>query len=425
MMSTSIIPPHLVEQNRNIRSEEGMGQLVLFGKPNQDGGLEDFLAGASHPQVIEREFWTARQRQAHSLHEVSYRACFKPQLPAYFIERLTQPGDIVYDPFSGRGTTALEAALHGRIPHANDINPLSTILCRPRIEPPHLQQVVERLAEMSVQADADFSDVDLSAFYHPDTESEIRNLRRYLMLRQASQEEDSIDRWIRMVATNRLTGHSPGFFSVYTLPPNQATTPERQVEINRRLGQKPEYRNVHALIIKKSRQLMGDISAAQRQVLARTAESAVFLNSRAQATPAIDDETVTLTVTSPPFLDVVQYAEDNWLRCWFNNIEVKPVAENMSVSRSIDQWATEMEAALGELYRITRKNGFVAYEVGEVRNGKVLLDEVISPLGEKVGFHWVATMINRQQFTKTSNIWGVRNNRAGTNSNRIVVFRKD
>jgi hypothetical protein len=149
------------------------------------------------------------------------------------------------------------------------------------------------------------------------------------------------------------------------------------------------------------------------------------LNSRAQATPAIDDETVTLTVTSPPFLDVVQYAEDNWLRCWFNNIEVKPVAENMSVSRSIDQWATEMEAALGELYRITRKNGFVAYEVGEVRNGKVLLDEVISPLGEKVGFHWVATMINRQQFTKTSNIWGVRNNRAGTNSNRIVVFRKD
>ena len=31
-----------------------------------------------------------------------------------------------------------------------------------------------------------------------------------------------------MVALNRLTGHSPGFFSVYTLPPNQATSVERQ-----------------------------------------------------------------------------------------------------------------------------------------------------------------------------------------------------
>src|SRR5690348_2482431 len=45
------------------------------------------------------EFWTARQRQANSLHEVSYRACFKPQLPRFFIERLTKPVEIVYDPF--------------------------------------------------------------------------------------------------------------------------------------------------------------------------------------------------------------------------------------------------------------------------------------------------------------------------------------
>src|SRR5258706_15475224 len=44
------------------------------------------------------EFWTAKQRQAHSLQEISYRACFKPQLPRFFIERLTQRGEIVYDP---------------------------------------------------------------------------------------------------------------------------------------------------------------------------------------------------------------------------------------------------------------------------------------------------------------------------------------
>ena len=57
------------------------------------------------------EFWTARQRQAHRLHEISYRACFKPQLPAFFIDRLTEPGDTVYDPFMGRGTTPLGSGL--------------------------------------------------------------------------------------------------------------------------------------------------------------------------------------------------------------------------------------------------------------------------------------------------------------------------
>jgi hypothetical protein len=66
-------------------------------------------------------FWTAGQRRGHSLHEVSYRACFKPQLPAFFIDRLTDVGDRVYDPFSGRGTTAIQAALAGRAPAANDI----------------------------------------------------------------------------------------------------------------------------------------------------------------------------------------------------------------------------------------------------------------------------------------------------------------
>ncbi len=82
------------------------------------------------------EFWTSRQRAAHSLHEISYRACFKPQLPRFFIDRLTEPGAVVYDPFAGRGTTPLEAALAGRVPWACDINPLSRMLLEPRLSPP-------------------------------------------------------------------------------------------------------------------------------------------------------------------------------------------------------------------------------------------------------------------------------------------------
>ena len=46
------------------------------------------------------EYWTSKQRQAHSLHEISYRACYKPQLPQFFIERLSEEGDVVYDPFN-------------------------------------------------------------------------------------------------------------------------------------------------------------------------------------------------------------------------------------------------------------------------------------------------------------------------------------
>ena len=61
--------------------------------------------------TLVNEFWTSKQRAASRLHEISYRACFKPQLPRFFIQRLTRPGDRVYDPFMGRGTTLIEAAL--------------------------------------------------------------------------------------------------------------------------------------------------------------------------------------------------------------------------------------------------------------------------------------------------------------------------
>ena len=119
--------------------------------------------------VYQGELWTALQRQASSIHEISYRACYKPQLPAYFIERLTQPGDVVYDPFSGRGTTAVEAALLGRSVIANDVNPLSSILTQPRLELPELADIERRLKTIVVRTKQP-KDIELSMFYHPVSE---------------------------------------------------------------------------------------------------------------------------------------------------------------------------------------------------------------------------------------------------------------
>ncbi|HTE15522.1 MAG TPA: DNA methyltransferase, partial [Burkholderiales bacterium] len=260
--------------------------------------------------VYQSEMWTALQRQASSIHEISYRACYKPQLPAYFIERLTEPGDIVYDPFSGRGTTAVEAALHGRCVIANDVNPLSSILTQPRLELPDLGDIETRLNSLRFKV-KQHSDIDLSMFYHRDTERELLALRSYLIKRRADYKEDATDRWIRMVATNRLTGHSPGFFSVYTLPPNQAATAENQIRINQRMNQKPQYRDIRELILRKSRQLQGKLTPLQRDNLRAAAETATFMEDSAASTLGIPTEVVKLTVTSPPFLDVVQYARDN------------------------------------------------------------------------------------------------------------------
>lgn len=390
-----------------------------FGTATQTAELP-LAAGGSVPVFI-NEFWTAKQRNAHSLHEVSYRACFKPQLPRFFIERLTAPGDVVYDPFTGRGTTPLEAALLGRAPWANDLNPLSRMLLEPRLNPPALDEVQRRLSALDLSRAADQPD-DLLVFYHAGTLRELCALREYFLRRDADQTMDQVDRWIRMVATNRLTGHSPGFFSVYSLPPNQAVSVKSQLRINEKRRQVPPKRDVRAIVLKKSRQLLKDLTKAEAAALAASAPGARFFQASADATAAIPANSVQLVVTSPPFLNIVQYQTDNWLRGWFCGFDTKTIPIWESGSMRI--WTECMTATLRELRRVLRPGGHVAYEVGEIRKGSELLEEVVVKAGVEAGLRPRLVLINSQVFTKTSNCWGVDNQTKGTNTNRIVLLEK-
>ena len=396
--------------------------------------LETKFAGGSTPTFV-NEFWTARQRQASSLHEVSYRACFKPQLPRFFIERLTDPGEVVYDPFMGRGTTPVEAALLGRLPWGNDINPLSLTLTQPRLTPPTLGEIAARLEEIDLN-DHDELPKDLLVFYHPETLREICALKKHFLgalascrrvpplpaTKMSALQGGNTDNWIRMVALNRLTGHSIGFFSVYTLPPNQAVSIKSQIKINEKRSQTPPRRDVTKIILKKSKQLLGDVTPSVRATLASVAAQARFTNAAASATHELPDNSVSLVVTSPPFLNVVQYADDNWLRCWFLGID--PASVKLTVPRRLDDWAVVMTDVFRELHRVLKPGGHVAFEVGEVHGGKTKLEETVLPCGIAAGLKPELVVINDQEFTKTANCWGVDNMNKGTNTNRIVLFRK-
>jgi hypothetical protein len=54
----------------------------------------------------------------------------------------------------------------------------------------------------------------------------------------------------------------------------------------------------------------------------------------------------------------------------------------------------------------------------------VRLEEAVVPAAMQAGLEPVFVLINDQAFTKTANLWGVENNRVGTNTNRVVLLRK-
>ena len=330
----------------------------------------------------------------------------------------------------------------GRRAAGSDINPLCVMLTSPRFNPPLLDEIKTRLDLILSRSEAieaaldaihsgfqqDGSDGnvlldDLLAFYHPITLAQLIVVKNWFTDRSSDGTFDDIDNWIRMVCINRLSGHSSGFFSVRTMPPNQAVSAKSQRQINNRNRQQPEPREVSKIVAKKSRSLLRSVKPDTLfEQLETQPLDPILETTAADNLFYLEDSSTDLIVTSPPFLNVVDYKKDNWLRCWF--VDINPGDLKISVYSSVEEWKAFIRDAFKEMCRVVREGGHIAFEVGEVRNGKVQLEEIVLQAVEGLPLVLEKVLINQQNFTKTSNLWGITNNQAGTNTNRIVLFKR-
>jgi hypothetical protein len=141
----------------------------------------------------------------------------------------------------------------------------------------------------------------------------------------------------------------------------------------------------------------------------------------AQSRSALDDNSVALVVTSPPFLNIVDYRRDNWLRCWFAGIDSDTLPRCTS---SLSVWMSDITLALREIHRVLRPSGHAAVEVGEIHRGQIALGGIPHLLRRSRRPYPLEILIHTHPFTKTSRCWGIANNKDGTNTHRVVVFQK-
>jgi len=368
-------------------------------------------------KTVVGEFWTSMQRQSHPIHYVvSYRASFKPELPSFFINKyLSKKKSVVLDPFGGRGTTSIQANLDGHFAIHNDINPVSNFLAESRKNIPDFNALEKTLKNLNLskKAEEEEKDEDMLHFFHEKTLNEIKNLRRIC------KSEDSPEiKYICLTALSRLHGHSPGFFSVYTFP-QISIEPKAQAKNNIKRKQKPEYREIKSRIHSKMKR---DLSKPLPPFYHEFSKRNLYLNQSAMDISLLGDSSVDLIVTSPPFLDKVDYAKDNWMRKWFLGLEGEP---QISIFRDLTDWNKFIANVLKECSRVMKKNSYLVMEVGEVLSGKnqISLEKEIVMNAKDTPLYWTKTFINSQKFTKLSNCWNVDNNLKGTNSNRCVVFQ--
>ena len=362
-------------------------------------------------------FWPPNGGGSHALQKGPYHACFSGNLAAFVIGKFSSIGATVHDPHLGRGTTAIQSAIMGRVALGSDINPVSLMLAHPRLAPIALDDIAARLDALDL-APGPVEHEDLLAFFHPKTLQELEAMRRVLAM-NAQLEGANTDRtldWIRMAILFRITGHTPAYLSRQTVPPNQPTpTLSEQRRRNQRTGLPAPERDLRKIVLSRSKDFLRDGCVPDTQGHRLTV-------GPAWNTPWIEDASVDLVLTSPPFADVVDYKRDNWLRAWFAGVDLDDVA--FSNHRSLADWSAMIRRTLKEQMRIVRPGGYIAMEVGEIHKGTVHLERLVWNAAKGLPCHRIGVIMNQQDFTKSAHSAGITNGKRGTNSNRIVVLQR-
>ncbi|MFW5983493.1 MAG: DNA methyltransferase [bacterium] len=360
--------------------------------------------------VKQGQFWSQKQRQEHSMHYiVPYQACFPPQLPKYFIQNYSKQKEIVLDPFCGRGTTVLEANQLERIGYGADISPLAIHISRTKLNNISLIEVQQRLQSINFKQKCLYEYERFIDIYHPDTYSQIMNLKKQLKC-------NPIDNFIKTIILGRLHGHTPAFFSVWTFNVISFSI-EKIRKQSQMKGLKPKFRDVVPRILSKA-------EAVLKNPIKEQPESKVLYCDSRKLT--ISDNCVDLIVTSPPFLDLVNYLDDNWLRFWFLGINIDKYMGKIVQSTSLKEYGDFLFDSLKEMYRVLKPGKYCIVEVGDVNyyGKKVYLDELVNKLASVVGFNIEKILINEITQPNISKEFRRKPPGQGTKTNRCVVMRK-
>jgi len=255
----------------------------------------------------------------HRLHSLCpYFAMFPPNFAREHILAYTKPGDVVFDGFSGRGTTLLEALLNDRDAIACDINPVAYCVSEGKARTPKLSHVLgeieylESCYRRSSSQRLEDARRSLPDFFRRAYYSE--TLRQILFLRANLRWREIIAHtFVAALVLGHLHGErnrSENYLS-NQMPHSISPKPGYSLDYWRSLHLGPPHRDVFELLQDRAEYRLEDGRPRRKghAALCDVRESAITFNRYAGKVAAV--------ITSPPYLDTTNFEEDQWLRLWF------------------------------------------------------------------------------------------------------------
>lgn len=288
-----------------------------------------------------------------SLHQLApYIGKIKSKIAGDLVERYSKPGDLIIDPFAGAGTIPLEAAIRKRRTFAADISPYAYVLSKAKLSPPKTLQDAISTAEEALLEAAALPKPDLRAapiwvrrFFHPRTLQDA--LRFSTIARQPGNE------FLLACFLGILHHQRPGFLSY---PSSHLVPYLRDKKYPRQ-----QYPEMYAYRELKTR-LLAKICRSYRR-FSNPSQAGVAFHQSAVEQLELPTRFDAL-ITSPPYMNALDYGRDNRLRLWFINPDlVKPADTDIAKRRNaFEDGITILADKLGK--RLTHR-GYCVFVVGE------------------------------------------------------------
>jgi DNA modification methylase len=292
----------------------------------------------------------------NSFHQLSpYIGKLKSSIAKDLIQNYSTIGSVVADPFCGSGTIPLEAARLGRRVIASDLSPYAAVLTKAKIfAPASLEQALTLLSEIDAEV-ALVREFDLRKipawvrlFFNPKTLKEI--LRFSEILRRPGNE------FFFAALLGILHHQRPGFLSY----PSSHLVPYLRNNLFPR-NTFPELYDYRPVLPRLRAKL---IRAYKRNVASSAQLNHIV--TRSPVSRIVSGNTFDCLITSPPYMNALDYGRDNRLRLWLTdpNLDTETLdAEGRKTS--------DFKILLNDLASLTnaqlRNNGSAIIIIGDLK----------------------------------------------------------
>lgn len=366
------------------------------------------------------------------LHEIcSYIAMYPPKLVNTLIRAYTKESDLIYDPFSGRGTTLLEARFLNRRAYASDLNPLSYVITKSKTHSLDKSKIFSRIKHLEKEYCTSKISINKNDYDYMKTYFSDSVYKQLCFLKEVLGKNwktlNDVDTFILACLLGILHGPSRKdgtslFLSISMSNTNSMSKNYVDNYVRKHHLVFPKNENIFEKLREKVKKSFSDFQLYSNK---EYPIGNIKLCNALDCHKNFDDTKFDCIITSPPYLNIFNYTRENWIRLWLLGFSKPNLNKEIKLddNHSYEEYKTFIMNFMDSAYKALKRDGKLIMIVGDVENKYKFMD-LWTEIKNDVKFKLIDNCLDERANNKSTRKNGVKSGKA-TKVDNICLFRKE